>query len=99
MNLEDYAGNGKGYMTCAVPGCIEAHYSKRLCSDHYQAWYRKRKRNGYVHPRVTLHQLESALADKTIICNLDGCDIDTHARGLCQKHYIQYLRLTKAKAN
>jgi hypothetical protein len=95
MSVNDYAGNGRGYLTCAIPACLEAHYSKRLCENHYQAWYRERKRNGYVHPRVTLEELKAAVSDKTPECNLAVCEKPTHAKGLCQTHYVQYTRLNK----
>lgn len=98
MNLNDYAGDGRGFTICAVPHCTEPHKAKRLCADHYLTWYRARKRDGYIHPRTTLQQLETALTpSRGEVCNLHGCNTPQHARGLCNKHYAQYLRLNKGK--
>jgi len=94
----EYAGNGRGYTTCNYPSCEKDHYSKRLCLDHYQAYYRERKRLGFVYERVTWADLQHAISEKATACNLGDCGDKVHSRGLCQKHYVQYLRLRKANA-
>lgn len=93
--LNEYVGNGRGYLVCAVPHCTEPHKAKRLCADHYLVWYRARQKTGYIHPRVTLDQLENAVTKSNDTCNMDECHNTTHARGLCMKHYSQFNRLKK----
>lgn len=95
--LTEYAGNGRGYRTCNYPSCNKDHYSKRLCIDHYQAWYRERKRNGFEYVRVTWEELQAAVTDKATTCNLAICENNVHSRGLCQNHYVQYRRMAKKK--
>lgn len=97
MTYAPYAGDGRGYTSCVVPSCDQPHYSRRLCETHYQAEYRERKRNGYTMKRVTLNDLTAVLDELGTTCNLPDCPNPTHARGLCQKHYVQYTRLTRKK--
>jgi hypothetical protein len=94
MNLDNYVGDGRGFTICAVDYCTEPHQSKRLCKTHYAAWYKAQKKNGYIYPRVSLTELELAVTpDRGPVCGLHGCDNPQRARGLCNKHYAQYLRL------
>jgi len=68
-------------IVCAVVGCLERRYGRRLCRSHYVRW-----RQG--DPDLSIY----ALGLDYRPCGLKGCERPHQARDLCQKHYIQKRR-------
>lgn len=73
-----------GPKRCAVPGCPKGIKGKLLCSGHLQ-W--QKAHNG----EMPTHLLRPKRT-RAVPCSTPDCDRPALSRGLCNKHYMAYLR-------
>jgi hypothetical protein len=91
---------------CSEATCDQPSRARGLCSKHYQRlrYAEKRaKEEGFSVPS-SLAEVQSSRLRKTArktarrggsVCTLDDCERDTYAKGMCGKHFMEWVRSKK----
>jgi hypothetical protein len=82
---------------CLVGGCRLPQKTNGLCNTHY-GQYRRASRVKKISVKDWLAIPKDPISSRkrsSDICSIDGCGSDYKAKGLCDTHYMQYLRYTK----
>lgn len=91
---------------CTEAGCSQPARARNLCSKHYQRLrYAERRatEDGQPIPK-TLAEARSNRSKKPARktekrgggnCSIEGCDQPNYARGLCGKHFMEWVRSRK----
>jgi len=68
---------------CSIKGCSKPAEKRTVCGMHYRRWQRDGDLRGADRERPSY--VDS-------ICLIVGCGLKPHGQGLCDKHYMQFLR-------
>lgn len=71
---------------CKIETCLEKHYGKGYCKNHYQKFYRSK--TGTINPVIRDYK-------KYTKCTIKNCSNKAHAKGFCGTHYTQYRKENK----
>ncbi len=92
--------------TCSEPDCNLPARARGLCSKHYQRLRYAEKRASELGqpPPKTLSEAKANRLNKPTrktskrgggICSEEGCDRPNYAKGLCGKHFMEWVRSKK----
>jgi len=94
--------------TCSEPGCMLPARARGLCSKHYQRLRYAEKRASELGeaPPKTLSEAKANRLNKPArktskrgggTCSEEGCDRPNYAKGLCGKHFMEWVRSKKSE--
>jgi hypothetical protein len=89
-----------GQKICSFAGCHLPARARGLCSKHYQRQrYAEKKGQEDIETGASGSRQNPKPTAKRGggVCSWDGCDEPNYARGLCSKHFMQWVRTKKAK--
>jgi hypothetical protein len=106
MNLADYAkptNRFKPFTICGVPDCGKPHKALNLCPNHYAAYLKQRKAEGYTRSVMDIKDILSVVSKFEVegsngsLCGVFECEKDRHSKNLCVNHYARYNRWMKER--
>jgi hypothetical protein len=106
MNLADYAkptNRYRPFTVCGVPDCGKPHKSLNLCVNHYVAYWKQRKADGFTRSIMDMNDILAVVSkfevegSNGVICGVFECQKDKHSKNLCVNHYARYNRYRKER--